>query len=150
VQPHANKAERPLAQFAVIVAVIYLDDRRLPFERGCGAEIDAVGLDVGFTLLLIPFVSRRRAPSGDLNVYAEYSAINSFCITNKTIPLSSRPSIFASTSAWPRYVKRVGQPHDLAAMRLFLASDDASYVNGQAIPVDGRLPASMPYAGKPI
>ena len=38
----------------------------------------------------------------------------------------------------------------LAAMGLFLASDDASHVNGQAIPVDGGLTASMPYAGKPI
>jgi NAD(P)-dependent dehydrogenase (short-subunit alcohol dehydrogenase family) len=46
--------------------------------------------------------------------------------------------------------KRAGQPHELAAMGLFLASDDASYVNGQAIPVDGGLTASMPYAGKPI
>jgi hypothetical protein len=26
----------------------------------------------------------------------------------------------------------------------------SSYVNGQAIPVDGGLTASMPYAGKPI
>jgi len=33
---------------------------------------------------------------------------------------------------------------------LFLASDEAYYVNGQAIPVDGGLTASMPYAGKPI
>jgi NAD(P)-dependent dehydrogenase (short-subunit alcohol dehydrogenase family) len=47
-------------------------------------------------------------------------------------------------------LKRAGQPHELAAMGLFLASDDASYVNGQAIPVDGGLTASMPYAGKPI
>ena len=29
-------------------------------------------------------------------------------------------------------------------------SDEASYVNGQAIPVDGGLTASMPYAGRPI
>src|SRR6266700_3938696 len=47
-------------------------------------------------------------------------------------------------------LKRAGQPHELAAMGLFLASDDASYVNGQAIPVDGGITASMPYAGKPI
>src|ERR1700704_3682068 len=47
-------------------------------------------------------------------------------------------------------LKRAGQPHELAAMGLFLASDAASYVNGQAIPVDGGLTASMPYAGKPV
>ena len=47
-------------------------------------------------------------------------------------------------------LKRPGQPHELAAMGLFLASDEASYVNGQAFPVDGGLTASMPYAGKPI
>lgn len=47
-------------------------------------------------------------------------------------------------------LKRAGQPHELAAMGLFLASDDASYVNGQAIPVDGGLTASMPYTGKPV
>jgi NAD(P)-dependent dehydrogenase (short-subunit alcohol dehydrogenase family) len=32
-------------------------------------------------------------------------------------------------------------------MGLFLASDEASYVNGQAIPVDGGLSASVPCAG---
>src|SRR6202171_1020620 len=47
-------------------------------------------------------------------------------------------------------LKRAGQPHELAAMGLFLASDDASYVSGQATPVDGGLTASRPYAGKPI
>jgi NAD(P)-dependent dehydrogenase (short-subunit alcohol dehydrogenase family) len=44
----------------------------------------------------------------------------------------------------------IGALTRLAAMGLFLASDEASYVNGQAIPVDGGLTASMPYAGKPI
>jgi hypothetical protein len=33
---------------------------------------------------------------------------------------------------------------------LLLASDEASYANGQAILVDRGLTASMPYAGKPI
>src|ERR1700744_4417301 len=47
-------------------------------------------------------------------------------------------------------LKRAGQPHEIAAMGLFLASHEASYVNGQAFPVDGGLTASMPYAGKPV
>ena len=53
-------------------------------------------------------------------------------------------------SASSTRLKRAGQPHEFAAMGLFLASDEASYVNGQAIPVDGGLTASMPFAGKPI
>jgi len=47
-------------------------------------------------------------------------------------------------------LKRAGQPHEIAAMGLFLASDEASYVNGQAFPVDGGLTASMPYTGRPV
>jgi len=47
-------------------------------------------------------------------------------------------------------LQRPGQPHELAAMGLFLASDEASYVNGQAFPVDGGLTASMPDTGKPV
>lgn len=47
-------------------------------------------------------------------------------------------------------LKRAGQPAEIAAMALFLLSDEASYVNGQAIAVDGGLSASLPYAGKHI
>jgi len=45
-------------------------------------------------------------------------------------------------------LQRAGQPREIAAMGLFLLSDEASYVNGQAFPVDGGLTASMPYAGQ--
>jgi NAD(P)-dependent dehydrogenase (short-subunit alcohol dehydrogenase family) len=31
----------------------------------------------------------------------------------------------------------VGQPSEIAKVGLFLASDDASYMNGAVIPVDG-------------
>ena len=43
-------------------------------------------------------------------------------------------------------LKRAGQPHELAAMGLFLASDEASYVNGQAFAVDGGLSSSLPFS----
>ena len=42
-------------------------------------------------------------------------------------------------------LKRGGQPIEIASAALFLASDESSYVNGQAITVDGGLSASHPF-----
>ena len=42
--------------------------------------------------------------------------------------------------------KRYGQPEEIGEMACFLLSDRASYVNGQAVPVDGGLSASHPWA----
>jgi len=41
---------------------------------------------------------------------------------------------------------RVGSAQDMAELALFLASDAAGYINGQAINVDGGLSASHPWA----
>lgn len=47
--------------------------------------------------------------------------------------------LFAGFQPWPR----AGRPEDIAAMALFLASDDSEFVSGQAMVVDGAVTAGM-------
>jgi len=42
-------------------------------------------------------------------------------------------------------LRRGGQPREIAEAAVFLASDESSYINGQALPVDGGLSSSHPF-----
>ena len=42
-------------------------------------------------------------------------------------------------------LKRAGQPEEIAAMAAFLASDDASYIDGQCFAVDGGVSSTHPF-----
>jgi NAD(P)-dependent dehydrogenase (short-subunit alcohol dehydrogenase family) len=42
-------------------------------------------------------------------------------------------------------LKRAGQPEEIAAMAAFLASDDASFVDGQCFAVDGGVSSTHPF-----
>jgi len=46
-------------------------------------------------------------------------------------------------------IRRAGLPEDIARAALWLASDDASFVNGQAIVVDGGLTSGRPWSQTP-
>jgi len=47
--------------------------------------------------------------------------------------------LFSAFQPWPR----TGRPEDIAAMALFLASDDSEFVTGQAMVVDGAATSGM-------
>ncbi len=47
-------------------------------------------------------------------------------------------------------LKRAAAPEEVAWAILFLASDEASYITGQALPVDGGITASMSIPGRKI
>lgn len=89
----------------------------LNFSRAAAAEGAAQGIRVN---VVIPAVVETPATAGMLSDAASRQN------TEKLIPMG-----------------RVGQPEELANAILFLASDEASYITGAALPVDGGRSAVL-------
>jgi len=87
------------------------------FSRAAAAEGAPGGIRVN---VVIPAVVETPATAGMLADNASRQA------TERLIPMG-----------------RVGQPHELANAILFLASDEASYITGAALPVDGGRSAVL-------
>lgn len=77
--------------------------------------------------------------------------INAICPglieTGMTKPLFEYAAAVGKTEQVGQYAPmgRYGLPEEIAAVALFLASDEASYVHGQAIAVDGGITSTLPY-----
>jgi meso-butanediol dehydrogenase / (S,S)-butanediol dehydrogenase / diacetyl reductase len=56
--------------------------------------------------------------------------------------LAKQSDVFERLARWYP-LGRVGEPEDIAQAALFLASDDASWITGAVIPVDGGLTAGL-------
>lgn len=66
-------------------------------------------------------------------------------------PAATEAQIAAAGAAFAAVtpIGRIGEPDDLASMALFLASDESTFITGQAIAVDGGVTAGTPWAAWP-
>ena len=123
-------------------------------EHGDGAAI--VNISSAASMLGTPGLDTYTAAKGALNTLTrsmavEYAAdgIRSNCIvagmvltSEGAFEMMEDPVIGGATRAM--HLTRLGLPEDIANAALFLASDEAAFVTGAVIPVDGGVTARMP------
>jgi NAD(P)-dependent dehydrogenase (short-subunit alcohol dehydrogenase family) len=136
-------------------AVVWACKHAIPamVEAGGGA---IVNISSAASLLGTPGLDTYTAAKGALNTLTrsmavEYAAdnIRSNCIVSGmvlsspgAVTMMDDPVIGAATKAM--HLTRLGVPDDIANAALFLASDEAAFVTGAVIPVDGGVTARMP------
>jgi NAD(P)-dependent dehydrogenase (short-subunit alcohol dehydrogenase family) len=119
-------------------------------EAGGGAIVN-VASDLGY--VVIPGLGAYCASKGAVLQLTRVLAaengphnirVNALCPTMINTPMARRTlDTHPDAERWLSEIeagiplKRIGTPQDVASAALFLASDDAAYINGVCLPVDG-------------
>lgn len=139
---------------AVVWACKYAIPEMAKADADAGSSI--VNISSAASMLGTPGLDTYTAAKGALNTLTrsmavEYAAdgIRSNCIVSGMVLTSEGahkmmedPVIGGATRAM--HLTRLGLPDDIANAALFLASDEAAFITGAVIPVDGGVTARMP------
>ena len=139
-------------------AVVWACKHAIPEMAKAGADAGSsiVNISSAASMLGTPGLDTYTAAKGALNTLTrsmavEYAGdgIRSNCIVSGMVltsegahTLMEDPVIGGATRAM--HLTRLGLPEDIANAALFLASDEAAFVTGAVIPVDGGVTARMP------
>ncbi|MBM3673176.1 MAG: SDR family oxidoreductase [Actinobacteria bacterium] len=136
-------------------AVVWACKYSIPEMANAGGGA-IVNISSAASMLGTPGLDTYTAAKGALNTLTrsmavEYAAdnIRSNCIVSGMVLTSEGafkmmedPVIGGATKAM--HLTRLGLPEDIANAALFLASDEAAFITGSVIPVDGGVTARMP------
>ncbi len=139
----------------VVLKSVYLVSRALlpqMLERGAGSIVNVSSVN---GMLAIGQEAYSAAKAGMINLTRNMAMrygpqgvrVNVVCPGSIRTPIwdgvvAENPKIFDQLTPWYP-LGRVGEPEDVAAAILFLASDDASWITGQTLAVDGGLTAGI-------
>ena len=152
--------------FDVLVKSVFLGMKHVAthmMERGSGSIINTAsiaGIRAGYGPILYS-TAKAAVVTMSQNAAMEFGTagvrVNAICPGAVATPLlAGNPKASADDinragqgfeSMTP--IGHVADPSELASAALFLASDDSSFVTGQALVVDGGVTAGIPYADQP-
>lgn len=141
------------ANFTIVIKTAYLCIRALVpqmIERGNGAIINIASIN-GLTAIGEDAYGAAKAGMINLtqNIAVRYAkhGVRANCICPGTIRtpiwdhrLARNPATFERLAKWYP-LGRIGEPADVASAALFLASDEAAWITGTVLPVDGGFMA---------